>query len=418
MTNRWLAAATLIVSLTPSAAEAATERLRGIDRVDTALIAFDRAPGGRMALAYDTARGLRLSTSVDGTSFRRARALVRGKGFTLGYDEDIEVATSPNGWVLVVWTRDDESDPEEDYDRDGGCCSRVRAAIVDPSGRIRRSRDLSPEGVDANLGPAAIGPNGRAVVTWQRGWEYGPWDARIALRGGRWGARRTLVAGGTVLAGDVEATTRGFVAVGVGRVRGATYVLERVATGSRFGRARRLVRPRTSAFDATFEIDAAGGFVGLMEAGRSADRLLFGGPDNKARVVRAGLSDSETLRLQGSPSGAAVLLGHRLSSRTVRYRFRSPGGAFGPVRRVTLADRPLAYATLAGEPGATGAPAIFGLSRQRRSITGVYLSVAGRRGRRIGTFRGAVNMEAATSDSRGRPLAIVSTGRGIYAVRP
>jgi hypothetical protein len=145
-----------------------------------------------------------LATAPDGTTValvtQAGRLVVRraSPGGRFGAARQVPLGSKPTalsaaagvGFAALAWSHFDASYIPEPGARDNPCCGRVRAALMDRSGRFTRPRTLSAPGTDVTFSLVAVRGR-RAVVAWQ--------DARgvrtsVARLGGRGFSRPQTVA--------------------------------------------------------------------------------------------------------------------------------------------------------------------------------------------------------------------------------
>jgi hypothetical protein len=372
--------------------------------------------GSVVAVLYRTRSGIRVRISRGGGRFGRARLVSRHRGDAVG---GMRLAVTPAGRVLAAWERDDGTEPADPDSRDdGGCCTRIHAAVLAPSGRRSGPRRLSPAGVSATLFGIAIGAEGVAV-SWRRGVVNQTWEVRSGRALARLRSRRVLLRSFVVIPGALRWLRGRLTAVGGTLSRAEDRTRVRVlATGPRgwFRSAGRSVVARTGAFAGTFSIAASGDVTALLDtSGRSL--LITGNPS--VLKVAAG---PPRARLAASSSGAGLLVGTAYFGIRGRVRVKPPGGALGPSRRLRLARRQVFDTDVVPSVGLDGRGAVWSrqFHRRRSSIYFTPVSAGGQPGtlRRVRRYRDAnTSLHAAAVDRRG-PLALVSSGRRLDVLRP
>jgi hypothetical protein len=146
-----------------------------------------------------------LATGPDGNAFalvtQDGRLVVRranpGRRFgaarpvPLGIKPTALNAAAGTGFVALAWTHFDATYIPDPLARESSCCGRLRAALMDRSGRFTRPRTLSAPGSDVGFSRVAVRGR-RAVVAWT--------DARgvrtsVAMLGGHGFSRPLTVTG-------------------------------------------------------------------------------------------------------------------------------------------------------------------------------------------------------------------------------
>jgi hypothetical protein len=131
------------------------------------------------AVDQDVARETAMDTGPDGLAAvlvrQRGHAVVRrarpGRPFgatrrlPLGDDPTSPTVTAGAGFAALAWTHFDATYFPQPYDREEPCCRRLRAALIERSGRVTRPRTLSSPGANV-LGALGAVRGDRAALAW------------------------------------------------------------------------------------------------------------------------------------------------------------------------------------------------------------------------------------------------------------
>ncbi len=394
-----LTAVLLLLGAAPAAAADVQRVGGGLPRYADGAISEDGS-----AIAYETRRGIVLRRlGADGRFGRPRLVASRARGGRV----NVMISVATRGRRAVVgWLRVDGSEKADPDLRKEGCCDRIHAVVVRGSGRAGRPKRVSPPGQSALLGPLVVGPR-TEVVTWDP--ECCRWMARVHTRRG-WLRGRSLSSG---TPGDLRYVGRRLLAVAVEEVRSTIRVIRRVV-GARGGTSspRRVATFRGLFSDLSLRLDDSGGTTGAIQVD-DEDRLIAGG-----RARRLGLRRDEDLSSATAASGASAVLALPYERTVARIWTRPPrAGAFGPWRKVRLADRRRTNVdSIRLQTRDDGRVAVVtAFSSGRRTVVAVADAFGGFR--RVRTYRRA-KLEGTTFDRLGRLTLLVRGGRRMEVVRP
>jgi hypothetical protein len=170
--TRMMAGSSAVLILAGPAVASPAGGPRGTQRLGEAPAASDYGVQLTPAIATGPdGRAVALLTQDGHAIVRRAkpgRRFGAARRLPLGSNASALATAAGRGFAALAWTHFDATYFPLPYSRDVPCCARVRATLVDRSGRVTHPRTLSAPG--SNVGTMLLSVRGRrAAIAWQDG---------------------------------------------------------------------------------------------------------------------------------------------------------------------------------------------------------------------------------------------------------
>jgi hypothetical protein len=407
----WLLAAMALALAAASPAGAAWTRQQvassAPDYIHSATIAGNER--GHAALVFSDAAGLHVAVAEPGREFGRPRRVPRSGGGG-GYER---LAVDENGNVLLGWTYNDESQPPRPFQRDEGCCRRIRLALLrHGSSHFEVTGTMGRPRFDSQLRHIAM-INGRVGVAWD---DFGGPSARFSRRGLQLG-RAVRVPGAAYALAAMPLRTGPVLTYYSAAYREDATVDWSVGE-LRPGRspATRTLLSRHGGYPYVGLAANASGdqaFAWSENVGNTSEFNTYGGFRKAGGVFHPRLlshgGSYDSPRVALASTGAVLVAWHR--DKRVWAAGRRPGGAFGGARAFTPAGAPY--------PIAVGVqPSGRGVVTWEGSSGGGHVAFRSIGGRRVGVHKfGQGLSDGAALDARGVARLALTRLSAVYAFR-